>query len=99
MSNSQFEAIKRNQLITLAQYVPVVDRVHGDSHPEFHDVKAEFDKIQQKIQDSGSDKPDLEAELSRLRQITNHYSVPKDVCETYEAVYEMLAEVDEAYHA
>lgn len=99
MSNSQFEAIKRNQLITLAQYVPVVDRVHGDSHPEFHDVKAEFDKIQQKIQDSSSDKPDLEAELSKLREITNHYSVPKDVCETYEAVYEMLAEVDEAYHA
>lgn len=99
MSNTEFEAIKQNQLITLAQYVPVVARVHGDSHPEFHEVKAEFDKIQKKIQDSGSEKPDLEAELSSLREITNQYSVPNDVCETYEAVYELLAEVDTAYYA
>ena len=43
--------------------------------------------------------PDLREEFTRIREISNNYEVPGDVCETYEAVYHMLAKLDKAYHA
>lgn len=42
---------------------------------------------------------DLKDKFARLRDITGNYSVPEDVCESYEAVYKMLEELDIAYHA
>jgi len=94
-----FKQVKRKYAKTLEQYVPVVARVHGVHHPEFHEVRALYDTIIQKAKDAGTGLPDLQGEFARLREITNHYEVPGDVCETYEAVYQMLAELDQAYHA
>ncbi len=90
------EAVEQN-LGRLEQYVPVVARVHGGSHPEFHDVKKIFDEVNVKIKNTGAGKPDLDNEFKELRQITDNYTVPGDVCESYEAVYNMLEEVDKAY--
>jgi iron-sulfur cluster repair protein YtfE (RIC family) len=84
---------------TLKQYVPVVDRVHGVHHPEFHTVRELFDAIITKAKESKSEKPDLGEEFARLRMLTDNYTVPDDVCESFEAVYNMLAELDSAYHA
>ncbi len=84
---------------TLEQYVPIVDRVHGASHPEFHDVRRLFEEINLKVKKTGADKTELENKFKQLREITNNYSVPGDVCESYEAVYNMLAELDKAYHS
>lgn|SRR5699024_2586414 len=92
------EAVEQN-LGRLEQYVPVVARVHGGSHPEFHDVKKIFDEVNVKIKNTGAGKPDLDNEFKELRQITDNYTVPGDVCESYEAVYNMLAELDKAYEA
>lgn len=83
----------------LELFVPVVDRVHGEHHPEFHDVRKLFDEINGKVKKAKSEKPDLDNEFKKLRVITNNYTVPADVCESYEAVYKMLAEVDEVYQA
>ncbi|MDD2442553.1 MAG: iron-sulfur cluster repair di-iron protein, ric [Eubacteriales bacterium] len=94
-----YKQAKRKYLKTLEQYVPIVARVHGDNHPEFHDVHDLFDTVSQKIKAAGPDKPELEDEFTRLRAITGNYTVPGDVCESYEAVYTMLAELDRAYHA
>ncbi|SYZ78918.1 Hypothetical protein TART1_1734 [Trichococcus shcherbakoviae] len=44
-----------------------------------------------------TERPDLNAESIQFRAISNDYTVPDDVCESYEAVYNMLAEVDAAY--
>jgi len=93
-----FKKAHEKTLKTLGQYVPVVARVHGGSHPEFHEVKKLFDAINEKIMDDKSNKPELSQEFDKLRQVTNHYTVPDDVCESYEAVYRMLAEIDNAYH-
>lgn len=41
----------------LELYVPVVARVHGGSHPEFHDVRRIYDEMISKIQADGSGKP------------------------------------------
>jgi len=94
-----FKQAKRKYFKTLEQYVPIVARVHGAHHPEFHDVRAQFDTIVQKSKDAGSETPDLHDEFAKMRELSNNYEVPGDVCETYEAVYHMLAKLDKAYHA
>jgi len=99
MSNQlTFNEAKKTHLKTLKQYVPVVSKVHGGSHPEFHEVHKLFEAINVKIKEAGAKKPELNDEFAELRKITNDYTVPVDVCETYEAVYTMLAEIDKAYH-
>lgn len=90
------EALEQN-LGRLEQYVPVVARVHGGSHPEFHDVKKVFDEVSVKIKNAGLEKPNLDNEFKELRKITDNYTIPNDVCESYEAVYNMLEAVDKAY--
>lgn len=98
MSN-QFNQAKEKNFKILDQYVPVVARVHGGTHPEFHDVKKVFDRIVRLASESGVETPDLNEEFANLRKITDNYTVPGDVCESYEAVYNMLAELDKAYQA
>lgn len=93
----RFNEVKKLYLERLKQFVPIVDRVHGGSHPEFHDVRRVFDLINEKIEKAGSENPELADEFNELRKITDNYTVPDDVCESYEAVYNMLAELDEAY--
>lgn len=90
------EATQKN-LKKLELFVPVVARVHGGTHPEFHDVRKVFDEISAKIKEAGSEKPELDNEFKQMREITGNYIVPADVCESYEAVFHMLAEMDEAY--
>lgn len=94
-----FNEVKKNQFPTLEQYVPIVARVHGKNHPEFHEVRKLFDVINEKTKEAGLERPELNEEFTKLREITNNYTVPSDVCESYEAVYKMLSEVDKAYQA
>lgn len=98
MSNqTQFKEVAKRVLPTLIQYVPVVDRVHGDHHPEFHEVRRLFNLLSKKVK--ASEIADLNFEFNQLRKTTNNYEVPGDVCETFEAVYNMLKELDDAYTA
>jgi regulator of cell morphogenesis and NO signaling len=91
---------KAKKLIpTLEKFVPIVARVHGKHHPEFHDVRKVFDAIIEKVKEAGTEKPELSQEFTKLREITDNYTVPGDVCESYEAVYKMLSELDESYQA
>lgn len=93
-----FKMQQEKNFQTLKQYVPIVAKVHGGTHPEFHEVRKLFDAINEKAKEISSDKPELTEEFVKLREITNNYTVPHDVCESYEAVYKMLAELDETYH-
>ncbi|MGV3145502.1 hypothetical protein [Streptococcus parasuis] len=43
-----FNQVKETHLKTLAQYVPIVARVHGGNHPEFHQVREVYDKLAKK---------------------------------------------------
>ena len=92
------EVIKRN-FEKLQLFVPIVARVHGENHPEFNDVHKLFDEIGAKVKNAAPGKPNLDNELKQLREITNNYTVPDGVCESCEAVYSMLAEIDKAYQA
>ncbi|MDD2627950.1 MAG: iron-sulfur cluster repair di-iron protein, ric [Clostridia bacterium] len=97
MSQLTFNEVKEKHLKTLEQYVPVVARVHGDSHLEFHEVHKVFETIVNKIKESRAEKPLLLEEFKKLREITDNYKIPEGVCESYEAVYIMLGELDKAY--
>lgn len=83
----------------LEQFVPIVERVHGEKHPEFFQVKELFDQIREKTKRNQTEKPPLSNEFSKLREVTDNYTVPADVCESYEAVYNMLHKIDEAYQS
>ena len=97
-NNCMFSEAKAKYLKTLKQYVPIVARVHGKHHPEFFEVQKLFDAISQRIKVSRTEPPALNEEFAKLREITKSYAIPDDVCESYEAVYKMLAELDKAYH-
>src|SRR5690554_3159576 len=99
MSKQSFEKVSERYFKTLDQYVPIVARVHGGSHPEFHEVHKIYDTIVEKTKEAKGELPDLTEAFTKLREITDHYSIPSDVCESYEAVYRMLAEVDQAYQS
>jgi regulator of cell morphogenesis and NO signaling len=98
-SMAMFHEATKKQFQTLKQYVPIVERVHGGNHSEFHEVRKLFNTIMERTKEAGSNKPELDEEFIKLREITDNYKVPGDVCESYEAVYNMLAEIDKAYHA
>jgi len=99
MSKQLFNQVKESNFKKLEQFVPIVARVHGANHPEFHEVHSVFDTIIKKAKEAGAEMPELNEEFAALRKITNNYTVPGDTCESYAAVYNMLAEVDKAYQA
>lgn len=94
-----FERLKDRFLKPLAMYVPVVDRVHGQHHPEFHEVRRLWEDMAARISAAGQETPQLGDVFARLREVTGGYLVPEDVCESYEAVYRMLRDLDQAYPA
>lgn len=98
MSN-KFKEVREKLIPTLERFVPIVAKVHGKHHPEFHDVRKVFDTMIEKTRVAGAEKVELNDEFAKLREITDNYTVPGDVCESYEAVYNMLSELDEAYKA
>jgi len=90
------EAVKQYGPL-LKQYVPVVAKVHGKTHPEFYEVASLYEDLRKIMQKPVSDKHELSEEFAKLRKITGNYRIPNDVCETYEAVYTMLAALDASY--
>ena len=95
----KFDELKEKHLDTLKLYVPVVARVHGGEHPEFHEVHEVYKQIAEKLNNTESEDLELEEEFKDLRRITDNYTVPADTCESYEAVYKMLSELDETYNS
>ena len=94
-----FYNTQREHFELLNQYVPVVARVHGGNHPEFHEVRKLFGLIAEKAKTAGVAGPELEQEFAQLRAVSGHYTVPDDVCESYEAVYKALVQLDEAFQS
>lgn len=88
--NTLFNEYQKN----LELYVPVVARVHGPSHPVFYEVQKQYDNLIIAIEN----KKDLSDIFNNLSTITEGYVIPSDTCETYAAVYEMLENLNKAYH-
>ena len=83
---------------TLDLYTHAIKRAHGDHHPEVFEVRELFETMRQKITNVAEGQLYLNEEFNRLRTITHDYSVPDDVCQTYEKTVEMLSELDRIYY-
>src|SRR5690554_1477681 len=94
-----FNEVVEDYFSTLDLYTTAITRAHGSHHPETFEVRELFEKINTKVNEAGTDKPSLEEEFAQLRKITNQYAIPNGVCETYASTYNMLSELDRAYHA
>lgn len=94
-----FKEAVNNHFKQLDLFTSAITRAHGKNHPEAFEVRELFSKIKEKTQAAGIANPNLDTEFSKLREVTNQYAVPDDVCETYAAVYNMLSEIDRAYQA
>ncbi|MDO5018615.1 MAG: iron-sulfur cluster repair di-iron protein, ric [Lagierella massiliensis] len=79
----------------LDMLVPIVERVHGAHHPEFFEVSKVYKDIKEKMDTEKS----LDTEFEKLRNITENYKVPGDVCETYEKIYKVLEELNNLYES
>lgn len=99
MTNVRFSAVKAEHMERLEQFIPIVERVHGKNNPEFIEVRKVFNQITEKLQATGNKHLELKKEFKELRTVTNNYEIPRDVCESYEAVYNMLEDLDQAYSA
>src|SRR5690625_3424118 len=94
-----FNQVVEEHFQTLVLYTTAITRAHGKNHPEAFKVRDLFETIHSKVKEAYSKKPSLNVEFNELRNITNNYAVPVDVCETYVGVYGMLSEADNAYHS
>ncbi|QDO89185.1 iron-sulfur cluster repair di-iron protein, ric [Ornithinimicrobium ciconiae] len=80
-------------LSTALELAPVVERVHGDNHPELTRVRELTEQISQSAVATET------TQLFReLRTITQDYAVPSDGCEAFTSVYDSLRAAD-ASHA
>jgi len=94
---SNFHELVDKNFESLDLYTAAITRAHGESHPEAFTVRELFIAIQTKVTGASKDTPALDDEFTKLREVTDNYKIPSDVCETYAKVYEMLAELDKAY--
>jgi len=94
-----FNEIVTNHFEDLNLFTTAITRAHGKSHPEAFEVRKLFEEIDEKVKEAGTNKLNLDVEFAQLRKVTNNYTIPTDVCETYANVYNMLSEVDDSYHA
>ena len=94
-----FDELVKSDFEKLDLYTTAITSAHGKNHPEAFEVRKLFEKINEKVKDAGKNKPDLDAEFVQLREITDNYTIPEDVCEAYAGTFEMLSEADMDYQA
>lgn len=70
-----------------AEFAAIIERVHGQNHPELTRVREITAELTPKPCQS-----DVAALFSELREVTDNYAIPADVCETFEATYQALQE-------
>lgn len=95
----RFNQVVEKHFEKLDVFTTAITRAHGKSHPEAFEVRELFEAIQSKVKEAGGKTLDLAAEFTKLRQVTNDYKIPNDVCGTYVDTYRMLERADETYHA
>ncbi|MDJ1370909.1 iron-sulfur cluster repair di-iron protein, ric [Gulosibacter molinativorax] len=72
-----------------AQLAPIIERVHGEHHPELTRVR----EITQELQKTDNSAR-TSALFAELRAVTNNYAIPRGVCGGFEAAYQALEQSD-----
>ena len=69
---TKFKQVIEKHSEKLELYTPVVARVHGGDHPEFHEVHEVYKRINEKIKNMAFEDLDLNEEFKELRKITDN---------------------------
>jgi regulator of cell morphogenesis and NO signaling len=72
-----------------AQLAPIIERVHGEHHPELTRVRQIAEELQR-----SDDATNTITLFQELRTVTENYAIPNDVCEAFEATYRALERAD-----
>ncbi len=73
---------------TLNKILPVVERVHGEAHPELHEVVVLYQELLKT--------PSKEI-FEKLRKVTHNYTLPEDACPAYTKTYQSLEKLDKEF--
>lgn len=76
----------------LTSYTTAITRAHGAHHPEVFEVKKLYDELE--VLRKSCEPAALQPIFEKLRQVTKNYEIPADVCPTFEATYDWLAQAD-----
>ncbi len=77
-ATTRFTEAKKQYLKVLKQYVPIVDRVYGANHPQFHKVRTVFETMAKKIEQAGTKVPGLHEEFELQSSKNSHATVQKN---------------------
>ena len=72
----------------LDKILQVVERVHGEHHPELHQVAELYTELKE------APSRDI---FAKLEETTGNYAVPDDACPTYAKTYELLETLDREF--
>lgn len=78
-----------DHLKTALKLAPMIERVHGDGHPELTRVRELTEGLAQ-----AKSSEETARLFQKLRSVTSHYTVPADGCEAYTATYDALKAAD-----
>lgn len=92
--NETFTELFTSYFEKLDLYTNAITKAHGASHPETFEIRKVFEAINEKV---SANNLELDSEFGQLRQVTDNYTIPADVCGTYAATYNMLSQIDEAW--
>ncbi len=79
-------------LAQAAELAPLIERVHGERHPELTRVR----ELTLALQQHDGSTPATEL-FTQLRAVTENYAIPEDACEAFEATYQALARADQQH--
>lgn len=82
----------------LQVYTKAITRAHGKNHPEVFEVHRLYTELDQMMANNGS-QADIEVQMAKMKELTHNYHIPSDVCPTFKATYETLAQADQLFHA
>lgn len=77
-----------------AEFAPLIERVHGENHPELTRVRELTEQLAQ-----ANDASTASSVFEQLRTVTDNYAVPADGCEAYQATYQALQRADQQHTA
>lgn len=98
MSHIGFNELFKQEVEQLDLFTKAITRAHGENHPEAYLVRKLFEKINEKVAASKGEQVELREQFMKLREVTQDYEIPTDVCETYATVYSTLQQLDKAYN-
>jgi regulator of cell morphogenesis and NO signaling len=80
-------------LPTIRKFLHKTAQVHGNEHPELLEMEELFNaSVMEHEHETEGDR------FQKMSDLSNHYAIPKDACNTYRATYEMLKQFEEDLH-